>query len=234
MMIKDRLLVGARVLLRDLLHVGEAPMRHQLLITFLSMLELGRLGFVSLFQNETYGDIHIETKKQIERNVLERVQEFDAQDAEAVAASIIQEAAEQELLSGQTSLQVDLSGEADDVAASPQQHFVDTVMAAASGDEPLPEHDASLEAARQAVAMELDQELEAELTKAERELGLEALDVVADAPESEVVAESPETHIDSLENLSSEAVNREGELMAADTNAATEISGSPILPEVES
>ena len=234
MMIKDRLLVGARVLLRDLLHVGEAPMRHQLLITFLSMLELGRLGFVSLFQNETYGDIHIETKRQIERNVLERVQEFDAQDAEAVAASIIQEAAEQELLSGQTSLQVDLSGEADDVAASPQQHFVDTVMAAASGDEPLPEHDASLEAARQAVAMELDQELEAELTKAERELGLEALDVVADAPESEVVAESPETHIDSLENLSSEAVNREGELMAADTNAATEISGSPILPEVES
>lgn len=92
--LKDRLLVGARVLLRDLLNVGEQPYRTQLLITFLSMLELGRLGFVSLFQNETYGDIHIEAKKVIERNVLERVQEFDSQDAEAVANSIIDEAVE--------------------------------------------------------------------------------------------------------------------------------------------
>ena len=56
------------------------------------MLELGRLGFVSVFQNEVYGDIHIELKKPIERNVLERVQEFDSQDAEAIANSIITEA----------------------------------------------------------------------------------------------------------------------------------------------
>ncbi len=211
MMIKDRLIVGARVLLRDLLNVGEAPMRHQLLITFLSMLELGRLGFVSLFQNETYGDIHIESKKQIERNVLERVQEFDAQDAEAVAASIIQEAAEQEMLTGQTSIQVDLSGEADDVAVSPQQHFVDTVMAAASGEEPLPEHDVSLEAARQAVAMELDQELEAELMEAERELGLDAI------PTGESV--EPSMNLQADVDVSTEAA---------------EFSESPKLPEVES
>ena len=90
--IKDRLLVGSRVLLRDLLNIGAQPFRTQLLITFLSMLELGRLGFVSVFQNETYGDIYIEAKKPIERNVLERVQEFDSQDAEAIANSIITEA----------------------------------------------------------------------------------------------------------------------------------------------
>ena len=226
MMIKDRLIVGARVLLRDLLNIGEQPMRHQLLITFLSMLELGRLGFVSVFQNETYGDIHIEAKKQIERNVLERVQEFDAQDAEAVAASIIQEAAEQELLTGQTSLQVDLSGDAGDVAASPQQHFVDTVMAAASGDEPLPEHDASLEAARQAVAMELDQELEAELTEAERELGLDAVDGVAIGTASIDTVVNEPLVTDPLESLS--------ELAGESLSPSSETSESPILPEVES
>ncbi|MBL7689935.1 MAG: segregation/condensation protein A [Bdellovibrionaceae bacterium] len=90
--IKDRLIIGARVVLRDLLNIGTQSYRNQLLITFLSMLELGRLGFVSVFQNEVYGDIHIELKKPIERNVLERVQEFDSQDAEAIANSIITEA----------------------------------------------------------------------------------------------------------------------------------------------
>lgn len=92
MEIKDRLIVGTRVLLRDLINIGSAPQRTQLLVTFLSMLELGRMGYVSLFQSETYGDIHIEPKKAIERNVLDRVQEFDAGDTEAIARSIIGEA----------------------------------------------------------------------------------------------------------------------------------------------
>jgi segregation and condensation protein A len=97
--LKDRLVVGSRVILNDLLNVGNfgATPRQQLLITFLSMLELGRMGFVSVFQSEVYGDIYIETKKAIERNVLERVQEFDAGDAEAVARSIIDQAAEDNL-----------------------------------------------------------------------------------------------------------------------------------------
>jgi segregation and condensation protein A len=94
MEIKERLVVGSRVLLRDLLAVGSAPARAQLLVTFLSLLELGRMGYVSLFQNEAYGDIHIDTKRAIERNVLERVQEFEATDVEAIANSIIAEAAE--------------------------------------------------------------------------------------------------------------------------------------------
>lgn len=95
--LKHRLTVGARVLLSDLLNVGAAPARTQLLVTFLSMLELGRMGYVSLFQSDVYGDIHIETKKPIERNVLERVQEFDAGDAEAVAKTIINEAIEDKI-----------------------------------------------------------------------------------------------------------------------------------------
>lgn len=92
MQISHRFTIGARVLLRDLLNIGDEPYRVQLLITFLSMLEMGRLGFVSVFQNETYGDIHIELRKPIERNILERIQEFDSADADLVANSIISNA----------------------------------------------------------------------------------------------------------------------------------------------
>lgn len=106
--ISHRLAIGAKVLLRDLLNIGDQPYRTQLLITFLSMLEMGRLGFVSVFQNETYGDIHIELKKPIERNILERVQEFDSSNADQVAASIIGEAMIEQEITGQESAQVHL------------------------------------------------------------------------------------------------------------------------------
>lgn len=95
--LKDFLIVGTRVILRDLVTVGGQTSRTQLLVTFLSMLELGRMGFVSIFQSETYGDIYIDPKRAIERNVLERVQEFDAGDTEAVAKSIINEAIEERI-----------------------------------------------------------------------------------------------------------------------------------------
>lgn len=102
--IRDRLIVGMRVTLREL--VGESVQaRTQLLITFLSMLELGRMGFVSVFQNETYGDIHIETRKPIERNVLERVQEFDSGDFESVAKSIINDAIDEKIDMRETMLE---------------------------------------------------------------------------------------------------------------------------------
>ena len=98
MELSSRLTVGARVILRDLLNAeGPAQYRAQLLITFLSTLELGRMGLVSVFQSETYGDIHIEALKPIERNALERVQEFDARDAEEVARDIISHAVEEKI-----------------------------------------------------------------------------------------------------------------------------------------
>jgi segregation and condensation protein A len=95
--IKERLIVGTRVLLSDLVSIGSAPQRAQLLVTFLSMLELGRMGYISLFQNDVYGDIYVETKRAVERNVLERVQEFESSGAEIVAKSIINEAIEDKI-----------------------------------------------------------------------------------------------------------------------------------------
>lgn len=119
--ISHRLTVGAKVLLRDLLNIGPETYRTQLLITFLSMLEMGRLGFVSVFQNETYGDIHIELKKPIERNILERVQEFDSADADSIANSIISSAVADF---------DDLSAMKADVSAGPQASFSDLMMQA--------------------------------------------------------------------------------------------------------
>ncbi len=103
--LKDRLIVGVRTTLRELVTATGVEQRTQLLITFLSMLELGRMGFVSVFQAETYGDIHIEPKKAVERNVLERVQEFDSGDFESVAKNIINDAIDEKIDMQQTMME---------------------------------------------------------------------------------------------------------------------------------
>lgn len=94
MEIKDRLIPGQRVIFRELLTSAENRTR-QILITFLSLLELGKMGFVSLYQSETYGDIYIDTKKDIASDVISRVEEFDglkSEEAAAAAERLIQQA----------------------------------------------------------------------------------------------------------------------------------------------
>jgi segregation and condensation protein A len=60
----------------------------QALITFLSLLELGKLGFVGLYQTETYGDIHIQGKKEIDGDVLSKVEEYGVINNEDVAEQL--------------------------------------------------------------------------------------------------------------------------------------------------
>lgn len=60
----------------------------QALITFLSLLELGKLGYVSLYQTDVYGDIHIQTKKEIEDDVLSRVEEYGHINNEEIAQKL--------------------------------------------------------------------------------------------------------------------------------------------------
>jgi len=81
--IRDRLIPGYRVRFDQLIHENERT-KPKWIITFMSMLELGRLGFVSIFQNEAYGPIHIDTKKTIERDVVSQVQELEAQELQAL------------------------------------------------------------------------------------------------------------------------------------------------------
>lgn len=88
---KDRLFVGHRVTLMELVTATEDRAR-QTLITFLSLLELGKMGFVSLYQTEVYSDIWVDTKKPIETDVLARVEEYDSMRADDVAAKMMQDA----------------------------------------------------------------------------------------------------------------------------------------------
>ncbi|MBC7742147.1 MAG: segregation/condensation protein A [Bdellovibrionaceae bacterium] len=60
----------------------------QALITFLSLLELGKLGFVSLYQTDLYGDIHIQTNKEIDGDVLSRVEEYGNINADEVTQKL--------------------------------------------------------------------------------------------------------------------------------------------------
>ncbi|MBK9322480.1 MAG: segregation/condensation protein A [Bdellovibrionaceae bacterium] len=86
--IKDRLILGKKVVMMDLITATEERSR-QVLITFLSLLELGKMGFVSLFQTEAYADIYIEAKKTVEGDVLSSVEEYGSVNAEAMAEKMI-------------------------------------------------------------------------------------------------------------------------------------------------
>lgn len=88
--IKDRLIPGQRILLSDLIEVGENA-RVKMLVTFLSILEITKIGFTTVFQSENYGPIHVDTLKAIDGDVLARVGDYDAQDANALAEKLATE-----------------------------------------------------------------------------------------------------------------------------------------------
>ena len=82
---------GSSVRMADLLtqHFNEQIERSRhALITFLSLLELGKLGFVNLYQTDTYGDIHVQTRKEIDGDVLSRVEEYGNLDADQVSQNL--------------------------------------------------------------------------------------------------------------------------------------------------
>ena len=85
--LRDRLIVGTKtsyfMLIRDeavatgLSNENDSKSNGNVLITFLSLLELARMGFVSLFQSQNYEDIHVESLKEIDRNVVSRADGFE-------------------------------------------------------------------------------------------------------------------------------------------------------------
>ncbi len=87
--IKDKIIVGQQVRFSEI--VEKEKEEQQKLVTFLTLLELGKLGFVSLFQNETFGEIYIEGRKPIEGDVVERVEDYET-SPEETAAAIMQKA----------------------------------------------------------------------------------------------------------------------------------------------
>lgn len=93
--IKDRLVVGQKVAMSDLISNAEERAL-QTLITFLSLLELGKMGFVSLFQTEAYADIYVEARKVVDGDVVSRVEEYNSVNSEAMADKMIAESAKED------------------------------------------------------------------------------------------------------------------------------------------
>ena len=76
MELKKYLIVGEKVSFFSIIE-GAEDMLRQKLITFLSLLELGKLGFATLYQTDVYQDIWVETTKPIENDVVSSVEEYD-------------------------------------------------------------------------------------------------------------------------------------------------------------
>lgn len=121
--LKDYLPKGRKVILADLIQVKEqGEEKHaQVLITFLSLLELCKLGFISLFQSEPMADLHIESKKDINEQAIQGVEDFDnSGEKESLLESMMNESKPLEF-----NKEVDLeSAEAnDDVELNAQTRF---------------------------------------------------------------------------------------------------------------
>lgn len=117
----ERIRPGKKVTLKQLMRPDEWTST-KYLITFLSTLELGKLGYVKLFQADDCGDIHIEGKKEIAGDVVARVAEYDDDSApEAFQQAIIDQVEKSD--GPQLSLVQDSETSEDDEMASDEDIF---------------------------------------------------------------------------------------------------------------
>lgn len=107
---KDRLIIGQKINMEDLITDLQDHGR-QTLITFLSLLELGKLGFVSLYQSEAYSTLWVEARRPIDYDVISRVEEYETVNNESVAQKIFDES---EILSAE---EADLEAAAEETEA---------------------------------------------------------------------------------------------------------------------
>lgn len=74
--ISNHLTLNIKVPLRSLINQA-LDQRQSLLITFLSSLEMAKMGFVRLFQSDNFEEIYIEAIRNIDELALSRVEEYD-------------------------------------------------------------------------------------------------------------------------------------------------------------
>ncbi len=89
--ISTLLIPGSTTRMVDLLSknlLEKIDQSREALITFLSLLELGKLGYVGLYQTEIYGPIYIQTHKLIEGDVVSRVEEYGNINGDEIANSL--------------------------------------------------------------------------------------------------------------------------------------------------
>ena len=79
--IRDCFLVNQKIRLRELVGKGK-ELKEELLITFLSCLELSKMGFISISQAKQYGEIYLVGKRPLEENVISQVEEYSGSHTE--------------------------------------------------------------------------------------------------------------------------------------------------------
>ena len=87
---QDKFVLGGRIEVRELLQEGYT--KTDLIITFLSVLELARLQYIRIFQTEPYAPLYLETIRVVDRGIVTQVQEFDSADAEQTVQSLLAQA----------------------------------------------------------------------------------------------------------------------------------------------
>lgn len=139
--INSYLYEGAKLRFFDLITKGKSQERgSQMLITFLSLLELAKMGAVNLFQSENFSDIHVEAKKNVSEDALARVEEYDTPNENMGAEEIDltkedkedSEASGQEIMdfadsddSEEPDLMTDFTGTGDAEAATDEEIFAE-------------------------------------------------------------------------------------------------------------
>lgn len=116
--IKDRLILGQRIAMSELITSVDQK-RRQVLITFLSALELAKMGFVRLFQTEAGAEIYMETVQQIDAASISRVEEYESlikpEDEVAAANATVVPITEEELNEAPTQMTLDENFELKDM-----------------------------------------------------------------------------------------------------------------------
>ena len=85
--------VGRRQSFHDFIFAKEKePRKAQILVTFLSFLELGKLGFVNLFQGDVFSNIYIETKRPIDESALGGIDSYESSPSESNTDGLSKEA----------------------------------------------------------------------------------------------------------------------------------------------
>ena len=76
--LKDRMVVGQPTPLSGLIDRGgdRENKVNQILVTFLSMLELAKMGFVSLFQSGNFEEIYVHTHRVVDHSVIDQVENY--------------------------------------------------------------------------------------------------------------------------------------------------------------
>lgn len=72
----NRLVPGQRIEMHDFFETEVVELR-KLIITFISSLELGKLGYVTLSQEEVFGPLYLDVKKEVSGDIISQVEEYE-------------------------------------------------------------------------------------------------------------------------------------------------------------